>query len=116
MPQPAWPSALIRLRHAGLVLQPDAACPDTLDTHPLLREHFGENVREEDEAAWRAGHDRLFEYYRGDGCPKKLPNTLEEMAPLFAAMQHARAAGRHQEALEVYWSQPNRVRSGSDLV
>ena len=104
-----WRDALVRLRHARLVLEPDECDPQALDAHPLVREHFGEKLREEDEAAWRAGHDRLFEYYRGEGCPKELPDTLEEMAPLFAAVQHGCAAGRHQEALdEVYWTRIKR--------
>ncbi|HUT93563.1 MAG TPA: TIR domain-containing protein [Thermoguttaceae bacterium] len=107
--QQGWQEALVRLRHARLVLEPDDCDRQALDAHPLVREHFGEKLREEDGAAWRAGHDRLFEYYRGEGCTKELPDTLEEMAPLFAAVQHGCAAGRHQEALEeVFWARIRR--------
>ncbi len=50
-----------------------------------------------------AGHERLYEYLKGPGCKKELPETAEEMAPLFAAVLHGCAAGRHQEAFdEVY--------------
>ena len=99
----AWKKHLIHLRHAGLVAEADRAEPGVIDAHPLVREHFGEKLRRDDEAAWRAGHDRLFEYCRGDGCVKELPDTAEEMAPLFAAVQHGCNAGRYQEALdEVY--------------
>jgi len=107
--KPAWQNALIRLRHARLLSKADAAEPGALDAHPLVREHFGEKLRHEHARAWRAGHDRLFEYYRGDGCKKWLPDTLDEMAPLFAAVIHGCAAGRHQVAFdEVFWSRIQR--------
>ncbi|NQT36780.1 MAG: hypothetical protein HQ581_04785, partial [Planctomycetes bacterium] len=83
-----WQNSLIRLRRAGLIAESDPAARGVIDAHPLVREHFGEKLRREDEAAWRAGHDRLFEYCRGDGCPKELPDTSEEMAPLYAAIGH----------------------------
>lgn len=99
----AWQNALIRLRHARLLVDPDPAAPGALDAHPLVREHFGEKLREENEATWRSGHDRLFEYSRGEGCPKEFPDTLDEMAPLFAAIQHGCAASRNHESFhEVY--------------
>ncbi len=88
-----WIKALIRLRHARLLVEANPAEPDSLDAHPWVREHFGWKLREENEPAYRAGHDRLFDYYRGEGCPKQLPDTLDEMAPLYAA-------GRHHQALD----------------
>ena len=107
-----WKKHLTRLRHAGLVAEADRAEPGVIDAHPLVREHFGERLRREDEAAWRSGHDRLFEYCRGDGCPKQLPGTPQEMAPLFAAVGHGCNAGRHQETFyEVYWP---RIKRGEE--
>ena len=74
---------------------------DTLDAHPLVREHFGKHLKQEYPAAWREGNNRLYEYYKASA--KELPDTLQEMAPLFAAVMHGCQAGRHQEALvEVY--------------
>ncbi|UCE60630.1 MAG: TIR domain-containing protein [Phycisphaerales bacterium] len=95
-----WGYALDRLRAVGLLADLDANAPDTLDCHPLIREHFGDRVRNKSPDAWREGHDRLFEYFRGPGCVKERPDTLEEMAPLFAAVAHGCKAGRHREALE----------------
>ncbi|NQT15015.1 MAG: TIR domain-containing protein [Planctomycetes bacterium] len=108
----AWQNALIRLRHAGLLAESDAAAPREIDAHPLVREHFGEKLRREDEAAWRGGHDRLFEYCRGDGCPKELPDTSEEMAPLYAAIGHGCNAGRYREAFEEVYRL--RIRRGNE--
>jgi hypothetical protein len=54
----------------------------------------------------------LFEYYQV--LPEKhLPDTLDEMQPLFAAVAHGCAAGLHQRALdEVYY--PRIVRNSKD--
>ncbi len=105
-----WQYAVQSLRDVRLLAEADPHEPDTLDCHPLLREHFGEQVRAGNPAGWRAGHSRLFEYYQASA--KELPDTLEEMAPLFAAVAHGCQAGRHQEALDdVYW---RRIQRGQE--
>ncbi|MBU2623206.1 MAG: TIR domain-containing protein [Proteobacteria bacterium] len=94
-----WNKLLGELRDCKLLAQESKHNPDVIDCHPLVREHFGEKLREEKQDAWREAHSRLYEYYRG--VPKKeLPETLEEMEPLFRAVYHGCAAGRHQEALD----------------
>lgn len=95
--------AVASLREARLLDPSDPHDPDTLDCHPLVREHFAERLKETDPAAWKAGHSRLYEYYKT--LPKKdLPDTLEEMAPLYAAVGHGCRAGRHQEVLDEVYS------------
>jgi tetratricopeptide (TPR) repeat protein len=96
-----WRQTLAKLRRAGLLAREDPNDPDTLDAHPLVREHFGQQLRERFADAWREGNDRLYEHYK-QAAPE-FPDTLEEMAPLFAAVAHGCAAGRHHETLdEVY--------------
>lgn len=98
------------LRDLRLLAEVDPHDPDTLDCHPLLREHFGEQLRASNIKAWREAHSRLYEYYKTHA--KEQPDTLEEMAPLFAAVAHGCQAGRHQEALDdVYW---RRILRGND--
>jgi len=82
-----------------------------LDAHPLVREHFGEKLEKDLPKAWREANLRLFEYYRK--LPEKhLPDTLEEMEPLFLAMAHGARAGEQQKAvMEVYWE---RIRRGKE--
>ncbi|NUM77983.1 hypothetical protein HUU40_26780, partial [candidate division KSB1 bacterium] len=95
--------AFQHLRDLRLLAEKDAQRPDTLDCHPLVREHFGEKLRQQNPAAWQEAHGRLYEYYKNLPA-KELPDTLEEMEPLFAAVAHGCQAGRHQEALDdVYW-------------
>jgi tetratricopeptide (TPR) repeat protein len=50
----------------------------------------------------------LYEHYKSVP-EKEQPETLEEMAPLFAAVAHGCFAGLHQKVLdEIYWSRINR--------
>jgi tetratricopeptide (TPR) repeat protein len=105
-----WKFAVNNLRELRLLAPEDPHEPDTLDCHPLLREHFGEKLKAENPNAWREAHNRLYEYYKS--AAKELPDTLEEMAPLYAAVIHGCQAGRHQEALiEVFWK---RIRRGQE--
>ena len=74
-----------------------------IDSHPLLRECFAEQVRTRFPEAWRAGHRRLFEHlcktteYR--------PATLAGLQPLYQAVAHGCIAGLHEQTLyEVYVS------------
>jgi tetratricopeptide (TPR) repeat protein len=97
-----WLRLLESLRDVGLVAPKAHQTQDDLDAHPLVREHFGAELREKHQNAWRAGHRRLYEYFKA--LPKKYqPDTLEELAPLFQAVFHGCQAGRHQTVLnEVY--------------
>ena len=102
--EPEWKFALRNLRDVRLLSQEsDTEGSQHLDCHPLIREHFGEKLRAQHPGAWCEAHNRLYEYYKS--LPEKeLPDTLEEMMPLFQAVGHGCRAGRHQDALhEVYW-------------
>jgi tetratricopeptide (TPR) repeat protein len=61
-----------------------------------VREHFGKELQGAHANAWREGHNRLYEHLKATA--KEYPDTLEEMAPLYAAVAHGCQAGRHQEA------------------
>jgi tetratricopeptide (TPR) repeat protein len=97
-----WLRLLDKLRQVRLIAPQSRHQPEALDAHPLVREHFGQQLRGEHPHAWREGHNRLYEHLKA--AAKKYPDTLEEMMPLYAAVAHGCQAGRHQEALdEVYW-------------
>lgn len=106
-----WQWALSNLRTANLLSKADPQKPGTLDCHPLIREHFGEKLRHKNPGGWKEAHTRLYHYYKN--LPEKeLPDTLQEMEPLFAAVAHGCAAGLHQEALDdVYWQ---RIKRGNE--
>ncbi len=111
LPDEDWRYALDSLREVRLLAKQDPDDPDTLDCHPLIREHFSQKLREKAPGAWRMAHERLYEYYKN--LPKEeLPDNLEEMEPLFAAVAHGCQAGKHQEIFDdVYWK---RISRGGD--
>jgi SEFIR domain-containing protein len=95
-----WRRVLRRLIDLRLIDVPASPSPP-IDSHPLLREYFGEQLRTRFPEAWRAGHRRLFEHlcetteYR--------PATLAGLQPLYQAVVHGCLAGLRQRALsEVY--------------
>lgn len=57
-----WKRALARLRELGL-LAPGGG-DKALDTHPLVRSYFGEQLRRNDPEAWREANLRLYEHLK----------------------------------------------------
>ena len=103
-----WGYALENLRGANLLAKEDPHKPDFLDCHPLIREHFGERFREQNPAGWKEAHQRLYHYFK-DLPKKELPDTLQEMEPLFAAVAHGCKAGLYNEArYDVYFKRISR--------
>jgi tetratricopeptide (TPR) repeat protein len=94
-----WQRAVTRLREVRLLLPRDPAAPDVLDAHPLVREWFGERLRQTNDSAWKAAHGRLFEHLR-DATKEGETPTLEELVPLYQAIAHGCRADRLQEALD----------------
>jgi tetratricopeptide (TPR) repeat protein len=102
-----WNKAVVKLRRAGLL---SAQRDKSLDAHPLVRQHFGEQLKAKQPKAWREGHRRLYVHLKEKAKP--LPETIEEMAPLYAAVVHGCLAGKNKESFdEVFWS---RIRRKED--
>jgi NACHT domain len=96
-----WRTILARLRRARLLAGEDPHNRGQLDTHPLVREYFGEQLRSQRTVAWKECNERLFHYYRT--LAPQLPETFSEMEPLFLAVICGCNAGLFREALnEVY--------------
>ena len=96
-----WRALLARLRRARLLAEEDPYRPERLDAHPLVREYFGKQLRDQWTEAWREGNRRLYEHYRAQA--PELPDTFREMEPLFLAVICGCNAGLFHEALnEVY--------------
>ena len=69
-----------------------------LDAHPLVREYFGEELRNERDEAWRESNRRLYDYYRT--LAPELPEKFREMEPLFLAVIYGCHAGLYRESLQ----------------
>ncbi|HYK21830.1 MAG TPA: hypothetical protein VEV42_13900, partial [Pyrinomonadaceae bacterium] len=70
-----------------------------VDAHPLLREHFKSELREQMRDSWRAAHRRLYKYLCATTPDKEQP-TLEDLQPLYQAIAHGCHAGLEQEVFE----------------
>jgi hypothetical protein len=96
-----WRTILAKLRRASLLAQEDPHNPGQLDTHPLVREYFGEQLRNQPMDAWQECNKRLYNYYRH--LAPETPDSFREMEPLFLAVLCGCNAGLFREALqEVY--------------
>ena len=104
-----WNQAVAKLRRIKLLAEAAPHEPGTLDSHPLIREHFKQQLKRERTDAWREANKRLYEHLKRTA--KKFPETVEEMIPLYAAVVHGCSAGLYQDA----WSQvyTPRIQRGS---
>jgi tetratricopeptide (TPR) repeat protein len=94
-------TSLAKLSRARLLTPEDTDHPGHLDTHPLVREYFGEQLRVQQTEAWKECNRRLYHYYRT--LAPQLPNIFREMEPLFLAAIYGCNAGLYRETLhEVY--------------
>jgi len=97
-----WRRAVARLRDARLLAPVDPSDPEALDAQPLVREWFGNRLRQTHEAAWKTAHGRLYAHLRDTTREGQTP-TLADLTPLYHAIAQGCRAGRYQEALdEVY--------------
>ena len=96
-----WRTILAKLRRARLLAEEDPQNPGQLDTHPLVREYYGEQLRSQLAESWKECNSRLYHYYRM--LAPQLPDNLREMEPLFLAVICGCNAGLFREALhEIY--------------
>jgi len=80
----------------------------SLDTHPLLREYFSKQVREQHPGAWREAHRRLYKHLCATANEGEQP-TLEDLQPLYQAVAHGCQAGMPQETCgKVYFGRIQR--------
>jgi tetratricopeptide (TPR) repeat protein len=96
-----WRTILAKLRRARLVAGEDPYNPRHLDTHPLVREFFGDQLRSRQSEAWKECNRRLYHYYQT--LAPQLPDSFRDMEPLFSAVICGCNAGLYRQALrEIY--------------
>jgi len=96
-----WRAIVARLRRARLLAGKDPHHCGCLDTHPLVREYFGEQLRRQRTEAWKECNRRLYDYYRA--LAPQLPDSFGEMEPLFLAVICGCNAGLHRDALHTVY-------------
>ena len=110
-----WKAAQRVLEKEYRMMSVHAGQAALFDCHPLIREYFGRQLKENHGEVWRQAHTVLYEYYKA--LPERiygkyLPDTLEEMQPLFKAVVHGCAAKMHRKVFyEVYFP---RIQGGDN--
>jgi len=102
-----------RLENANLITvnRDTARTLLSVDAHPLLREYFAKQLREQHPDSWREAHRRLYEYLCATTNEGNQP-TLEDLQPLYQAVAHGCQAGMQQDAFEkVYFK---RIQRGAE--
>jgi transcriptional regulator with XRE-family HTH domain len=89
--------AISRLQHARL-LSTKLGPRRLLDAHPIVREHFAEQLAAKTKHAARSAHERLFRFLEGEAPP--LPDRYEELGTLFDCTLHGCRAGMHATVLK----------------
>jgi hypothetical protein len=96
-----WRTILARLRRARLLAGEDPQDPGHLDAHPLVREYFGEQLRDHRTEPWQEANRRLYEYYQA--LTQELPDTFRQMEPLFLAAVCGCNAGLYHKTLHAIY-------------
>ncbi len=97
-------------RDASANPQPAIRNLQSLDAHPLLREYFAKQLRDQNLDAWRAAHQRLYDYLCAS-TPDKPQPTLEDLQPLYQAVVHGCEGGMYEQTWQrVYDSRIQRGR------
>lgn len=103
-----WQEAAANLRRYGLAHEDAEEGSLVLEMHPLINGFFSSEFQRKDRQAYRTANRLLYEHF----CAvpeKQLPDTLEEMEPLFRAIYHGCQAGLYQRAFdEVAWERLSR--------
>jgi tetratricopeptide (TPR) repeat protein len=94
----SWQHAILPWCRRDILFRRQDGDRELLDVHPIVREHFSNRLQTSNREAWRKGNERLFEHYRKTSVEKV--DSIEDLAPLYAAVSHGCDADRHQEALE----------------
>jgi tetratricopeptide (TPR) repeat protein len=113
-----WQQTLAKLRRVKLITTSysrfSAVLQDVVDAHPLVREHFRQQLKTENPEAWREANSQLYDYLIRNA--KTFPETIDEMAPLFDAVTHGCEAERYQETFDdVYKKRIQRGQEYFDL-
>ena len=108
-----WLLLLGKLRKCKLIAPErhyESDVPDDLDAHPLVREHFGEKLRNENRVSWREAHIRLSEYYKSTREPESDWKSIGNLSPQLQEFKHRILAEdcdnacRLLDSIDSYWN------------
>lgn len=93
-------SIVLRLRRKGILLPRSEHTPHEIDAHPIVRQHLDITLQRRSMGAWKQGRSRICSHLLQSS--PRLPETWDQMAPIYAAIPHGVAAGRAREMVQIY--------------
>ena len=81
------------------------------DTHPLIRQFFATQFKQQQPDAFQQAHRVLFEYFQTVPTQHQ-PDTLAELEPLYRAVLHGCLAGEYKKAREAVYQ--DRIKRGAE--
>ncbi len=105
-----WYQVHNHMSKLGLLVERKAGSQVQYDTHPLVRQYFNNQLRNQQNTLWQQAHFVLFEYFQRLPA-QQLPNTLHSLEPLYRAVHHGCLAGEYRQALSLY---RERILRGDD--
>ncbi|MFM7869759.1 MAG: NACHT domain-containing protein, partial [Planctomycetaceae bacterium] len=101
-----WHESVSFLSETGLITVSEA----TIDAHPLIREYFSQQLRQQQPETFKAAHGRIFDHL----CQSTphLPDDLPGLQPLYQAVVHGCLADRQEEARAGVYR--DRIRRGAE--
>lgn len=91
---------LIKLRKAPNLRSEVSDSTWDIDAHPLIREYFAKQLKQNQPEAFKAAHSRLFDHLRETTKPYQ-PSTLEGLQPLYQAITHGCYSGQSVTARDI---------------
>ncbi|MFM7836681.1 MAG: hypothetical protein ACKPJD_33220, partial [Planctomycetaceae bacterium] len=83
---------------------------DGIDAHPLIREYFSQQLRQQQPETFKAAHGRIFDHLC-QSTPHR-PDDLPGLQPLYQAVVHGCLADRQEEARAGVYR--DRIRRGAE--
>lgn len=107
----AWARAIDNLQNNYYLITPCDYDHNQLDSQPLIREYFGDQLNTKHHAAWIKANETLYEYYRSTTL-KHAPDDIKDIQPLIHAVKHGCLANLHQQAFDtVYYKRISRGKT-----
>lgn len=101
-------SELIELRRKGLIYEESRNNDELVDCHPIVREYFDSVLDSDFHDKKKIYNTKLYKYYASVPS-QKYPNSLNDLQPLFYAVEHACKAGDYVDAeKELHFDRINR--------
>lgn len=107
----AWARAIDNLKNNYYLITTCDYDNNQLDSHPLIREYFGDQLKTKHYSAWITANEILYKYYQLITL-NYTPDDIKDIQQLIHAVKHGCLANLHQQAFDaVYYKRISRGKT-----